>query len=80
MKTCKSRLVLKKEEQYTLQQLLFLEGDDTAGNAISSNAPMSVYEGEYERQLPLMVTFLNLKLKALGRVTVVREGMSGCEV
>ena len=78
MKTCKSRLVLKKEEQYTLQQLLFLEGDDTAGNAISSNAPMSIYEGEHERQLPLMVIFLCRK--ACGRVTVVREGMSGCEV
>ena len=41
---------------------------------------MSRNEGEVEGGLFVCVVFLYLKAYSLLRVTVVREGMSGCEV
>ena len=41
---------------------------------------MSRNEGEVEEKLFVWRVFLFLKAYSLVRVTVVREGMSGCEV
>ena len=37
-------------------------------------------EGEEEEELFIFTVFFSLKAVDLSRVTVVREGMSGCEV